>query len=360
MPNQRRYRASLLLLIAMAVVPLRAHAQVQVTVRTLYAPEAIYISNLAPSNNSQPTDLFDVTLVAPPGTAEAAQMTLSVSRERPNPAEIFSGTTNTFTLQAGARHLTSGDLFSSGRDVSITEYTIAGEAERLRDQVGHTGRLPAGTYVFALEVRRPTGVLLGSGQARLEIANPTGLTLLAPGVLTGMTPPIVNPTALRFIWSPDGSSSGAFYNLRVVKTDGAQSGEEAMQGQVSWETNTGATSELYPASAAALRLEPGATYAWQVTREVRSSGGSELIRSPIYWFKVENTGERTSVASGEDSFATRLTELLKGLGLGSEIAQFKPVSAQLSDGRTITLQSLEEVLAAIAAGDLSLVSVRIR
>ena len=344
-------------LYALAVFSAPAQAQVQVSVRTVYLAETIFISDLTPTTTRKPVDLLAFTVVGPPGGAQQVQLQVTVTRERPAAAEIFRGTSGFFALNAGPKHFTSGDLFARGRDVSITDYTIAGEGDPGKT-VGHSGRLPAGTYVIALDVLNTQGVRIGGGEARLEVGNPTRLALIAPGAPVSSAPPTVNTPALRFVWSPDGPTAGNLYKVRVVRTNGAVSGEEAMQGRASWEGVTTNTSELYPASATAIPLEPGATYAWQVTREVRSSGGVELIQSPIFWFRVGGMA-RTTSASGEDAFALRLTELLRMLGMADQVAGYRPVSAK-ADGQPIALATLEQLLAAIAAGEVALISAIVR
>ncbi len=359
MANRGRLRAAAFIALAFAAGAKRGYSQVQVSVAVRPA-EAIFVSDLTPTGANAAADLFTVTLVKASSGTESVQLQLTVIRELPARAEVFSGTTNTFALAETARRISSNDLFSHGRDVSITDYSIAEDGNELRDQIAQTGRVPSGTYVFVVEVRRPLGVLLGRGEGRVRIGNPSRVLLLSPGTPLGVTPPTVNTTALRFIWSTDGAVAQSLYNLRVVRTDGAVSPEEAMQGRAAWETTTTASSELYPASAVAERLEPGASYAWQVTREVRTSGGVEVIQSPIYWFRAGGSGERTASATADDGFSLRLVELLKSLGLSDDVAGFRPVSARLSDGRTISLESLQEVLAAIGSGEIPLLSIRIR
>jgi len=169
---------------------------------------------------------------------------------------LGSGRTEIARLLFGIDRPSKGKTWLNGRDVSITDYSIAEDGNELRDQIAQTGRVPSGTYVFVVEVRRPLGVLLGRGEGRVQIGNPSRVLLLSPGTPLGVTPPTVNTTALRFIWTTDGAVAQSLYSLRVVRTDGAVSPEEAMQGRAVWQATTTASSELYPASAVAERLEP--------------------------------------------------------------------------------------------------------
>ena len=142
-----------------------------------------------------------------------------------------------------------------------------------------------------------------------------------------------------------------------VKVNGAGSAVEALQaGYPAWAATVAGTSAFYPASVEALRLEPGATYAWQVTREVRSSGGTELVESPIYWFRVGGAGPPGATAG---ALALRFAALLRALGL-TGLDGFTPVGATLEDGRPLPLDKLEELLTAIVAGEVAVLSVRVR
>src|SRR5688572_29263665 len=87
-----------------------AAAQVQVTLRTLYPVEAIYISDLTPNSANSNPGLFDITLIngAPGGQSVVLQFT--VTRLQPSRAQIFSGTTDPFQLTGSTRRITTRDL----------------------------------------------------------------------------------------------------------------------------------------------------------------------------------------------------------------------------------------------------------
>jgi hypothetical protein len=182
--------------------------------------------------------------------------------------------------------------------------------------------------------------------------------LLSPGAPADLSPPTVQGPTPRFIWSADGQQPGALYRIRVVKVDaGAGSPVEALQsGFPAWDATVQGTSAFYPASVQALRLEPGATYAWQVTRELQTSGGAERVESPIYWFRVGGTG---APPAGQGGLDLRWAALLRALGI-TGLDGFTPVGATLEDGRPLPLEKLEELLTAIQAGEVAVLSVRVR
>jgi len=355
--------AALAAFAALAATP--AAAQVQVSLRPLAPPEAFFVADLMPGSGGVRPDLIGITLVAAPtgaavraGVAGQAGPTIYleiiVSRESPSPTQIFRGTTNPFVLDVPVRHLTLRDLASSGRDVSITNFDVADGA--LEGPGGRSGRLPAGTYLFRVIVHGVGGGTLDDDELEIGFTSPTRVELLSPGGPADLAPPEVLGPTPRFLWSADGEVPGARYRIRVVKVDGGGSAVEALQsGFPAWDATIAGTSAFYPASAQALRLEPGATYAWQVTRELRTSGGTEPVESPIYWFRVGGAGGRQAGGTLDLRFAA----LLRALGL-TELNGFSPVGATLEDGRVLSLEKLEELLQAIEAGEIAVLSVRVR
>lgn len=332
-----------------------AAAQTQVSIRLLAAAEAIYVADLLPGSADLRPDLLGITL-AGQGDNRPVVLELTVARENPSPVEIFRGTTDPFVIGEPVRQLTSRDLAASGGDFAITEHSVNDDA--LDEAGARSGRLTAGTYLFTVVLRSPEGAVLDRDELRITLSYATRVDLLSPGAPADAGPPLAIPGPTpRFLWSSDGESPGARYRVRVVRVDGEGSAVEAIQaGYPVWETLTSATSALYPASVQALPLEPGGTYAWQVTRELGTSGGDEPVESPIYWFRVDGAGG----TAGNGALDLRFAALLRALGLSGELEGFTPVGATLEDGRVIPLDALEALLAAIAAGEVAVLNVRVR
>src|SRR4051794_9077177 len=107
-------RAAALALCAAALRAAPAAAQVQVSLRPLGPPEAVYVADFLPGTAPSRPDLIGITLVLTGATggggagvaasraATTGGVTISleivVTRESPQPAEIFRGTTNPFVL----------------------------------------------------------------------------------------------------------------------------------------------------------------------------------------------------------------------------------------------------------------------
>ena len=171
----------------------------------------------------------------------------------------------------------------------------------------------------------------------------------------------------RFQWSTDAGRAlaGGNCRIRVVPADGSVSAEDAIQGFATWEQQTTATTEVYPGAASAIPLQPGSTYAWQVVRELLTSTGTELLASPIYWFRMAaatddptSTGRR--VAAGDVGPTVQLNRLGQALGLGNQLDGFRPTGQIIVDGRPIAAELLEKLLQALLAGGIAVRSITVR
>jgi hypothetical protein len=342
---------------ALPAAAAEAAAQVGATIQWVHPVEAVFVADLTPQGASRNPDFIAITLTT--SRSQTVVMELSARMESPDRFQIVRGNTDPFQLSGPVRRITNRDFATRGSDVEITDYEVDPQTERLT----RSSSLPAGTYVFGVVIRTPLGVVLDSDEVRVTIGAPSRLQLISPGLPVGSSPPLITSPAPRFLWSADGDVTGAgaaTYRLTVARADGAASGEEAMQGFASWQTVTSGTTAFYPGSAEALPLEPGATYAWQVTREVRTSAGVEQLESPIYWFRMGQSGSRgTARASADEAVSQRVEQLAALLGI-DELAGRWQVSSVTVDGRTVALDGVEELLAAIAAGQVTVLSIRVR
>ena len=136
-----------------------------------------------------------------------------------------------------------------------------------------------------------------------------------------------------------------------------------MQGFASFEGVTTTTTILYPGSVSALPLQPGQSYAWQVTREVKTSGGTQSVQSPIYWFRMAGGNDQTAASktSGADVGASVvLRDLLTKLGMQGDLSGFTPTGEFLVDGQSVSIENLEALLRAIQSGRVSPLNFTIR
>jgi hypothetical protein len=339
---------------SVAVAP-SGHAQsARLDLRLLAPVDALYVASLVPGSGASRPELFGVTLSNDTPEPVHVVLAMSLARERPAPMQLYRGVTRPFLLAPGVRPLTSRDLTIPGRDVSIVGYSLshAGGA------VPASGRFASGSYVLTVTLESPAGELLDRRDLRLELQSSSRVELLSPGTPLDAQPALVVGTTPRFLWSADGEASDTEYHLRVVPVAESSPSAAVGGGHMAWETTTRGTSIVYPGSVDALRLNPGGTYAWQVTRASRTSAGVERIESPIFWFRImPGPAGASGPAPTTEAF---LRELLRALGFADELAGFRVSEAMLHGGRILSPATLAELLAAVVTGEIPVLSSRIR
>lgn len=349
-----------------AAPPLRAQS-VNVSAQLLYTVETVYAADFVPENVGQQPDFISIVLQNGSTQPQRIILRVTIRQEVPRSVQLFTGSSKAFTLASGVRRITNRDLSNDKSDVVLEDYDVSSEADDINDQVLHSGRFPSGLYVFIIEaLNGTTRAALGRAEVRLDLDNPSRVELLSPGRPFGETPELLTNPAPRFQWTSDVglSKTGGSFRIKVVPADGAASPEEAMQQFPNWDATVTATTALYPGSVSAKPLEAGKTYAWQVTREVKTSGGSQYINSPIYWFKMagaQQTNTPTNQPAAADLGATvQLEQLGRSLGLGGDLAGFKPTGAMTVDGKSVSAENLEALLRAILAGQVTVRSITVR
>ncbi len=354
----RTYRLApwlVLALLGTGLLPRGGEAQARVTLDWLYPTETIFFSDFDPFGAGQQPDLFAATIQNTTGQPQRIVLELAVTMIQPRSIFLMRASTRSFDLSSGVRRITNRELATTGRDVSAAEFEFGPESAELTDQVQRTGRFPSGRYRFQIEIRTPQGIVLDRASVERELVNPSRVELLSPGRPFGEPPPVVTSFFPRFLWSIDGAFGEADFQIRLSEVEEATSAEEAMANFANWEERVrGATTAIYPASVAALPLEPGKTYAWQVVRELRTSGGVEEIESPIYWFRM------TGGAPVQSEISQQLLALLQSLGLGSEVEGFQLTGAASVEGRPMSREAFAELLRRIGAGEIQVGQVTVR
>jgi hypothetical protein len=353
-------RVGMMALWALILAP-AASAQVRVSVQWLYPIESLYLADLSPYTVGAQPEFLSINLLNG-ATQQTVRLEVTLSRERPTASQIFRGTTDPFVVTGTGRRITNRDLACDDCPYALDDAEITTEWE---DLLAETGRFPAGSYVIRVRVLNGAGTLeLDRSEVRIELVNPSRIELVSPGTRFGETPELVTNTTPRFLWSSDAGvvSGGGEYQIRVVPVDEAASAEDAIQQFASWEATTRATTAIYPGSVSAIPLQPGGTYVWQVVREVRGSSGTELISSPIYWFRMaeaqtgdDPAGQGTGGAVG---VGNQLQQLARTLGL--DLSGFRPTGQISVDGQLYPADRLEELLRAILAGEISIQSITVR
>ncbi len=286
----------------------------------------------------------------------------ALSDSYPNLASIE---TTVFGVPPAGRIFTNRDIADQGSDIRIRESDYDDAAtDELQDLILQTGLLPTGQYIFEFELLDEYGQLLPSPMPfSIWVSNPTRVDLLGPGDEFGQTLPVVATSTPQFFWSTDAAAAGITtrFQIRVVKAEGASSAEEAISGFAVWESQiTDQMTAIYPSSISAIQLESGATYAWQVNRQIETSSGTVEIESPIFWFKMEDPSAGVVGATVDEEVNQMIDQIQEMQGVGSQLEGFQPTGQVIVDGQPMNLNSLRNLLEQVLNGQLQVVSIIIR
>ncbi len=306
MKNQeKRYLALLLfpLFFGMSASP----CQSQIGVQTTLAPvSSLTINDVDFINSTTPHWLFTIVLSPMP----EVQLPVDV-RLRIRIAASFSDdgsfsqaalyTSPVFSLN-GPRTLTNLDLRQPEFRAPVQ---LDQQARQRFEETGlPSGQVPAGLYEFVAEVLTGDGqTVLGSGDGRLILTNPSTVELLSPsdGEVLGTAFPLLQ-------WRGDAPS----WRVAVYHRLPGQSGlEETASGVPNLVTVEATQSFQYPA-AGARALEKGETYVWYVEGILPATGGvARTVRSPLRSFTVG--GDAANASSLLDDLERALGPRYQGL-----------------------------------------------
>ena len=193
-------------------------------------------------------------------------------------------------------------------------------SDKIKNIALSTGKLPAGTYTFTVDLIgnadcNATSLLPHTEVIVINIRNFSRVDLISP-----LNESAVPNTFPLFQWIYDGDSVEV--TVAELKAD-QHSREEALSGVPMLDIRTGDASGLlplgshslqYPSAGAGVRpLEQGKTYVWQVKGLSRGTGGAgATINSEIWQFSV-GTSTTNESTSHEQEHTMSLLQLLAGL-----------------------------------------------
>jgi hypothetical protein len=234
-----------------------------------------------------------------------------------------------------------------------TEMIDLTQFQALLSSVMTTGRLADGEYTFEVEVFSgpPGGELTSTDfETRTIIVQaPSFINLESPGGTladTAMTE--IYTTFPLFVWHPQFCDNcDAYIRVAEFKRNIHSSVEEAIEDETTlpfnqslgWEHVGVVTSYNYPLSGARL-LEPGKIYVWQVKATLPTTAGQEEILSPIYAFKIGQTGGSPSAPPTLHPVIQYLEQTLSSdqfqalFGPGGTLEGFAPTGQYTLDGTT--------------------------
>ncbi|MFQ5707673.1 MAG: hypothetical protein ACE5HO_09510 [bacterium] len=253
--------------------------------------------------------------------AQARQVELKLEIFKDTSERLSNGLSGVFTLQAHEHlRLTNQNLFSSLDPYRLIEYSLDEAGNKLIDSILATGKLPSGTYTFAVVIREidtPHGVFPANEDIDIVVTNPNTLDLIFPGDPVNAANedcPELFSTLPQFRWESD------FRRFKVVIAEArlGEDPEDALNQRPRFErvlevgTDIPSTTFQYPSSGEELSLRPGGSYYWRVTGIVSTSSGDVLFPSEIYCFRVANLDD---LQSGNRELEILLANLLSSLGI---------------------------------------------
>jgi hypothetical protein len=329
-----------MLLLVVPFIFLPAVTQAQITVSTVTAPvNTLTINDLDYLNSTTPKWLFTITMTAPRTVQVVMTINLDVllanGTRYENAARFISVP---FTIER-TRTVTNLEL-GRGRGIPQESYIFNNEAKAKFLEIAlPSGSMPAGSYIFTVNVREVNGPDADTKQFTFILTNPSTPVLLAPQdgeVLTEEFP--------LFEWQYDGPRA----TIAIFeKLPGQRSLEETASGTPHYTATVETRSLRYPTSARA--LQSGKTYVWYVTGLVGAAGGTNLeLRSALRSFTISTTST-ASLAWLLQDLERSLPPVYKPVFDQIRAQNLSPTGSYRLNGSPISLTELLRVLNEIRA-----------
>jgi len=364
------YRRSLVIALAMAgwLVPAgQASGQCaapELTLTLNHGIEVFRVGDFDPSDTHYHPHILTVVICS--DTTEVRQVKLGLVIDSDVHGILGQGETGPFDLLPGNITISNRGLTEASGIYELDNYHVTPEADELEELILELGYLPEGTYCFHLTMEPagtgPHDFSPITVEDCLTVTNPINLELIQPGAPFGGECPYVLSSHPQFQWNSRASS----WIIRIAEVEpGDVSGEDVMEHVPVYEAElgpsdvfgggaTGTISWNYPS--AGEDLTRGASYCWQITALVETSGGTEEIPSEIFCFQRWDPEDE-----GSGQILEILSRIMPGLleMLGPELEGLTPTGMIMLDGEFVDLAKLEEIINGIASGDLEVLEARI-
>lgn len=267
-----------------------------------------------PPNQWNVADLWNLTLTNT--SSESIKVYLYGTVESITDGLIFEGTSAVFGLTPNF----SGRIDPYRLEPVDADYSNA-EYEEI---VMKTGTMPEGTYTICVYVK--------DAQSDEEL----GRDCIIQPITPTSPPELINPqdegTVTEelpiFLWTPPMPlRMGEFvtYQLRIVELLDGQEGYEAMEANPAWFVQKGITSTSFQLPISARPLEPGKSYAWQVTA-INETQNYEIGKSEVWSFDFPDVSCSTKIddviveCNGQDNYGNQKYKVtVKYLNLSSSL-----------------------------------------
>ena len=251
------------------------------------------------------------------------------------------------------------------------------ELEEMQSLIMQSGRLPDGTYRFAVVIRDPDSQnVLASWDRVIISAHPVTLELITPGgVIEDTSNTAITTTYPFFQWESDPCPI-CTYQIRVAEyIPGEHSSvDDAIEDQTVLPLNQAMgfhevghqTSLQYPQSGA-IDLEEGHTYVWQVQKTIPTTEGDETVSSFIWAFQIiDPTAAGAAGTAGVLVAQGPILRLLRNVmgpstferafDSGGRLEGFRPNRVVRLNGESIDPNRLAEITNALQQGTMKIIS----
>jgi len=334
-------RSTLLLLAAMTLAaPPDARAQCPLAMTTSYSPvERLSVAEIDFQHFESRTLLFTLNITnSQPVNAYASLsiiLHIKLASGIPVPDPSLTFITKPFVIPPGGRVLTNLDIGRGAQDVRDSLFDFPQEVkEQVQDVALGTGKFPAGTYTFNLELHELGCAPVTTTPIVFNLQNISRVELRSPrdGETTNQFP--------LFEFFMDGQRG----TLTVAEKPGDQSREDAITRRPAMVEASidGKNSYLYTGGRP---LEDGKSYVWTVTSNELAAGGLRTgTSSPIGLFTVS----RDASVTQDDLILTMLEQML-GQRYAPLFEQIRSSGLKLSgrydlDGSTLSQTELLELV----------------
>lgn len=316
------------------------------------------ISKLGPEFDTS-TLPYVFTLTLTNNEPDPVQVKLEVRVSTATYGELAWGESGLFWLDGSeVRSITNRDISNVAEDYSVEDWDVEMErAEELRSTILATGLVPTDTYCFDIYVYDSAGNELDHESGEAYVTNPTIIELIGPGEPFTTEPEPIYTNLPLFQWFSTASS----FDFKLVKIEGATSGEDAMQNIPVLELSDH-TEQSYQYSSADEELENGEKYAWQVKGLVLTSGGEVELNSEIWSFKVQTATEGPP-PPGQSLILQALEQLLGDAYSGYlstlQAEGFNPTGVVLLNSSPIDVGGLQDLAQQVVNEELEITEVSV-
>ncbi|MDO9577229.1 MAG: hypothetical protein Q7J16_05040 [Candidatus Cloacimonadales bacterium] len=186
-------------------------------------------------------------------------------------------------------NLTNRDLINNDPPNFYMSGNYDDFVDEIEDILLSTGKMPDGNYLLTVEVQNAEGdPISNSDMVTITIQSPLAIDLLTPGAPFGLSLVQIGTQYPEFLWI----SNFDEYNLYVYELDeNITSPEDIELLEPYFETLVYSNIFGYPPGAAN-SLNPGSTYAWQITAETFTpiTNQNVTMKSSFYVFHVMQGG----------------------------------------------------------------------